>query len=197
VPTSRPAPSSRRPSRCHPREHIRPALGTPNSTAGNKPLAVSSTSPISTLREAPNHITSATRPRHPRLNGNTHDRRADSARPTPRTSTKSATVWKIGYPAPLTFFGRNLPKPSLRNVYRRRPHYPTDTLKDMLRAKGLIGPYCIRRGGSRRHASGLYENPVGCSLKRNTDGSLSLTGTPFLAGSVVPLKDAVATAGYK
>jgi N-acetylglucosamine-6-phosphate deacetylase len=39
---------------------------------------------------------------------------------------------------------------------------------------------------------GLYETPVGGLVELTHDGCLSLDGTPFLAGSVVPLKDAVA-----
>jgi hypothetical protein len=37
----------------------------------------------------------------------------------------------------------------------------------------------------------LYETPVGGLVELTADGRLNLPGTRFLAGSVVPLKDAV------
>jgi N-acetylglucosamine-6-phosphate deacetylase len=72
-------------------------------------------------------------------------------------------------------------------------HLPDDTLKVMLRAKGLdraiLVSDMVALGGM---SPGLYETPVGGLVELTHDGCLSLDGTPFLAGSVVPLKDAVA-----
>jgi N-acetylglucosamine-6-phosphate deacetylase len=72
-------------------------------------------------------------------------------------------------------------------------HLPDDTLKVMLRAKGLdrsiLVSDVVALGGM---PPGLYETPVGGLVELTPDGRLSLHGTRFLAGSVVPLKDAVA-----
>ncbi len=72
-------------------------------------------------------------------------------------------------------------------------HLPDDTLKVMLRAKGLdraiLTSDLVALGG---RPPGLYETPVGGLVELSPDGRLSLPGTGFLAGSVVPLKDAVA-----
>jgi len=72
-------------------------------------------------------------------------------------------------------------------------HLPNDTLKVMLRAKGLdraiLVSDMVALGGM---PPGLYKTPIGGQVELSTDGRLSLPGTPFLAGSVVPLKDAVA-----
>jgi N-acetylglucosamine-6-phosphate deacetylase len=72
-------------------------------------------------------------------------------------------------------------------------HLPDDTLKVMLRAKGLdkaiLASDVVALGGM---PPGLYETPVGGLVELTPDGRLSLHGTRFLAGSVVPLKDAVA-----
>jgi N-acetylglucosamine-6-phosphate deacetylase len=72
-------------------------------------------------------------------------------------------------------------------------HLPDDTLKVMLRAKGLdraiLVSDLVALGGM---PPGLYETPVGAFVELTHDGRLSLHGTHFLAGSVAPLKDAVA-----
>ena len=72
-------------------------------------------------------------------------------------------------------------------------HLPDDTLKVMLRAKGLdrsiLVSDAVALGGM---PPGLYETPVGGLVELSANGRLSLRGTRFLAGSVVPLKDAVA-----
>jgi N-acetylglucosamine-6-phosphate deacetylase len=72
-------------------------------------------------------------------------------------------------------------------------HVPDDTLKVMLRAKGLdraiLTSDLVALGGM---PPGLYETPVGGLVELTSDGRLGLPGTPFLAGSVVALKDAVA-----
>jgi N-acetylglucosamine-6-phosphate deacetylase len=72
-------------------------------------------------------------------------------------------------------------------------HLPDDTLKVMLRAKGLersiLVSDTVALGGM---SPGIYETPVGGRVELSANGRLSLQGTRFLAGSVVPLKDAVA-----
>lgn len=72
-------------------------------------------------------------------------------------------------------------------------HLPDDTLKVMLRAKTLeraiLTSDLVALGG---RPPGLYKTPVGGLVELSPDGRLSLRGTGFLAGSVVPLKDAVA-----
>jgi N-acetylglucosamine-6-phosphate deacetylase len=63
----------------------------------------------------------------------------------------------------------------------------------MLRAKGLdraiLVSDVVALGGM---SPGLYETQVGGLVELTPDGRLSLPGTRFLAGSIVPLKDAVA-----
>jgi len=72
-------------------------------------------------------------------------------------------------------------------------HLPGDTLKVMLRAKGLdraiLVSDIVALGGM---PPGLYETPVGGFVELTHDRRLSLHGTQFLAGSVIPLKDTVA-----
>jgi N-acetylglucosamine-6-phosphate deacetylase len=72
-------------------------------------------------------------------------------------------------------------------------HLPSDTLKVMLRAKGLdqsiLVSDVVALGGM---PPGLYETLVGGLVELTPDGRLSLPGTSFLAGSAVSLKDAVA-----
>jgi N-acetylglucosamine-6-phosphate deacetylase len=72
-------------------------------------------------------------------------------------------------------------------------HLPSDTLKVMLRAKGLdrsiLVSDVVALGGM---PPGLYKTPVGGLVELTPDGRLSLPGTRLLAGSVVSLKDAVA-----
>jgi len=72
-------------------------------------------------------------------------------------------------------------------------HLPDDTLKVMLRAKGLdraiLVSDVVALGGM---PPGLYETPVGGLVELSSDGRLSLPGTRFLAGSGIPLKDVVA-----
>jgi len=72
-------------------------------------------------------------------------------------------------------------------------HLPSDTLKVMLRAKGLdrsiLVSDVVALGGT---PPGLYKTPVGGLVELTPDGRLSLPGTRLLAGSVVSLKDAVA-----
>ncbi len=77
-------------------------------------------------------------------------------------------------------------------------HLPDDTLKVMLRAKGLeraiLASDTVALGGM---PPGLYKTPIGGVVKLSPDGRLSLPGTRFLAGSALPLKDAVAHVANK
>jgi N-acetylglucosamine-6-phosphate deacetylase len=72
-------------------------------------------------------------------------------------------------------------------------HLPADTLKVMLRSKGLdrviITSDAVALAGM---PPGLYSTPVGGQVELTEDGRLCLPGTRLLAGSVTPLKDAVA-----
>jgi N-acetylglucosamine-6-phosphate deacetylase len=72
-------------------------------------------------------------------------------------------------------------------------HLPADTLKVMLRAKGLdrviLTSDAVALAGM---LPGIYSTPVGGEVELTPDGRLCLPGTRLLAGSVTPLKDAVA-----
>lgn len=72
-------------------------------------------------------------------------------------------------------------------------HLPDDTLKVMLRAKGLeraiLVSDVVSLGG---RPPGVYETPIGGRVELSADGRLSMCGTGFLAGSVLPLKEGVA-----
>jgi N-acetylglucosamine-6-phosphate deacetylase len=72
-------------------------------------------------------------------------------------------------------------------------HLPADTLKVMLRSKGLdrviLTSDAVALAGM---PPGLYSTPVGGQVELTPDGRLCLPGTRLLAGSVTPLKDTVA-----
>jgi len=74
-------------------------------------------------------------------------------------------------------------------------HLPGDTLKAMLRAKGLDRSFLVSDsvalGGM---PAGSYESPVGGNVELSEDGRLSVAGTPYLAGAVRSLAECVATA---
>lgn len=71
-------------------------------------------------------------------------------------------------------------------------HLPGDLLKTILRAKGTA--HCIlisdvvAIGGL---PPGRYTTPVGGDVELHENGRLSLTGTEFLAGAALPLKDGI------
>jgi len=72
-------------------------------------------------------------------------------------------------------------------------HLSADTLKVMLRAKGLdrviLTSDAVALAGM---PPGIYDTPVGGCVELTPDGRLCLPGTRLLAGSVIPIKDAIA-----
>lgn len=74
-------------------------------------------------------------------------------------------------------------------------HLPADTLKAMLRAKGLERAFLVSDtaalGGM---APGIYDQPIGGRVEVGADGRLSVAGTPYLAGAGRPLIEDVALA---
>ena len=74
-------------------------------------------------------------------------------------------------------------------------HLPPDTLKVIVRAKGIHRSILVSDSVAlARMPPGLYETPVGGRVELHEDGKLNLEGTNFLAGAVLPLKDAIAKA---
>jgi N-acetylglucosamine-6-phosphate deacetylase len=74
-------------------------------------------------------------------------------------------------------------------------HLPRDTLKAMLRAKGLERALLVSDatalGGM---PPGLYRQPIGGEVELTAEGRLGVRGTPYLAGAARSLADGVATA---
>lgn len=74
-------------------------------------------------------------------------------------------------------------------------HLPADTIKAMVRAKGIsrsiLVSDSVALGGS---PPGVYDAPIGGRVELQSNGRLSLAGTPYLAGAVLPLKDGIARA---
>jgi N-acetylglucosamine-6-phosphate deacetylase len=74
-------------------------------------------------------------------------------------------------------------------------HLPADTLKAMLRAKGLARAILVSDsvalGGM---PPGVYDQKIGGMVELTADGRLGTLGTPYLAGAARPLKDGVAFA---
>jgi N-acetylglucosamine-6-phosphate deacetylase len=74
-------------------------------------------------------------------------------------------------------------------------HLPADTLKAMLRAKGLARSILVSdvaaAGGLE---PGVYEQPIGGRVELSADGRLSVAGTPYLAGAALTLDDCLARA---
>ncbi|WP_293868325.1 amidohydrolase family protein [uncultured Alsobacter sp.] len=73
-------------------------------------------------------------------------------------------------------------------------HLPGDTLKAMLRAKGLGRSLLVSDatalGGM---PPGVYRQPIGGEVELTPDGRLGVRGTPYLAGAARSLADGVAT----
>lgn len=72
-------------------------------------------------------------------------------------------------------------------------HLPADTLKAMLRAKGIersiLVSDSVALGGS---PPGQYRTSVGGTVELNAEGRISIPGTQTLAGAALPLKAGVA-----
>ena len=72
-------------------------------------------------------------------------------------------------------------------------HLPGDTLKAMLRAKGLdravLVSDVVSPGGLQ---PGIYHQTIGGRVELQANGRLGPPGTPYLAGAALPLGDDVA-----
>lgn len=72
-------------------------------------------------------------------------------------------------------------------------HLPADTLKAMLRAKGLhkalLVSDVVSPGGLK---PGIYHQTIGGRVELGANGRLGPPGTPYLAGAALPLADDVA-----
>ncbi len=69
-------------------------------------------------------------------------------------------------------------------------HLPADTLKAMIRAKGLAR--CVLVSDTVALAGmppGSYVTPIGGRVELSSEGELRMAGSKLLAGSVTPLKD--------
>jgi N-acetylglucosamine-6-phosphate deacetylase len=74
-------------------------------------------------------------------------------------------------------------------------HLPADTLKAMLRAKGVERSILISDAVALAGMPpGLYDTPVGGKVELSAEGRASVAGTEILAGAVRPLKDGIAWA---
>jgi N-acetylglucosamine-6-phosphate deacetylase len=72
-------------------------------------------------------------------------------------------------------------------------HLPADTLKSMLRAKGIGRSILVSDAVALAGMPpGTYETPVGGRVELTGDGRLGVVGTPFLAGAVRPLATGIA-----
>ncbi len=74
-------------------------------------------------------------------------------------------------------------------------HVPADTLKAMVRAKGIERSILISDvvalGGMK---PGIYDAPIGGEVELSADGCVSSVDSRYLAGSALPLKDGIAWA---
>jgi N-acetylglucosamine-6-phosphate deacetylase len=74
-------------------------------------------------------------------------------------------------------------------------HLPADTLKTMVRAKGIDRSILVSDAVAVAGLPpGAYDTPVGGRVELSADGRLSLAGTNYLAGAALALKDGVARA---
>jgi N-acetylglucosamine-6-phosphate deacetylase len=74
-------------------------------------------------------------------------------------------------------------------------HLPGDTLKAFVRAKGISRSILVSDAVALSGSPpGIYDAPIGGRVELRSDGRLSLLGTEFLAGAVLPLKDGIARA---
>lgn len=74
-------------------------------------------------------------------------------------------------------------------------HLDADTLRAMLRAKGLDRCFlvsdCAALGGL---PPGRYDSPIGGAVELSAEGRLGIVDTPYLAGAALPLVDCMARA---
>lgn len=74
-------------------------------------------------------------------------------------------------------------------------HLPADTLKSMVRAKGVKRSILVSDAVALAGTSpGTYDTPVGGRVELHANGRLNMVGTNFLSGAALPLKDGVAWA---
>ncbi|MEQ3549366.1 amidohydrolase family protein [Pseudonocardia nematodicida] len=74
-------------------------------------------------------------------------------------------------------------------------HLPADTLRSMLRAKGLERSFLVSDSVALAGLPpGEYTTPVGGRVELSADGRLAEAGTPYLAGAARCLAECVATA---
>ena len=74
-------------------------------------------------------------------------------------------------------------------------HLPDDTLKAMIRAKGIERSILVSDAVALAGMPpGLYDAAVGGRVELTAEGRLGVAGTPYLAGAARALKDGVATA---
>jgi N-acetylglucosamine-6-phosphate deacetylase len=74
-------------------------------------------------------------------------------------------------------------------------HLPADTLKSMVRAKGVERSVFVSDAVMLcGMASGIYQASIGGRVELRSDGRLSIVDTTTLAGAVSPLKDGIAQA---
>ena len=74
-------------------------------------------------------------------------------------------------------------------------HLPGETIKAMVRAKGLGSSILVSDSVALAGLpAGIYDAPIGGRVELHADGRLSLLGTEYLAGAVLPLKDGIARA---
>jgi N-acetylglucosamine-6-phosphate deacetylase len=72
-------------------------------------------------------------------------------------------------------------------------HLPPDTLKAMLRAKGVDRSILVSDAVALAGMpAGVYDAPIGGRVELRSDGRLNMIGTQFLAGAARPLKDGIA-----
>ena len=74
-------------------------------------------------------------------------------------------------------------------------HLPADTLRAMLRAKGLARAVLVSDSVALGGLSaGRYTQKIGGAVELSVEGRISVVGTPYLAGAALPLLDDIAIA---
>ncbi len=73
-------------------------------------------------------------------------------------------------------------------------HLPLDTLKAMIRAKGIERSFVVSDSVAIAGSSpGRYRAPVGGEVELDATGRLCVAGTPYLAGAALPLAAGIPT----